>query len=109
MSKQTKLPKFQQTKTNSFRRLRLNVELTQMQLAGKIGVAVSTIRRWEQGQAEPTMTVTQMRNFCEAVNQNFNDLPKSFLLSNESSLESKPRVSGRESLSLHLTTNHQSN
>jgi len=54
--------------TNSpFRRYRLNAKLSQEELARDIGVAVSTIRRWEKGQAEPTMTVTQMKNFCNAV------------------------------------------
>ncbi|MDJ0904217.1 MAG: helix-turn-helix transcriptional regulator, partial [Xenococcus sp. MO_188.B8] len=35
----------------------LTAQLSQEQLARDIGVAVSTIRRWEKGQAEPTMTV----------------------------------------------------
>ena len=66
--------------TNSpFKRLRLAAKLSQEQLAREIGVAVSTIRRWEKGQAEPTMTVAQMKAFCQAVNQKFENLPDSFL------------------------------
>ena len=66
--------------TNSpFKRLRLNARLSQEQLAREIGVAVSTIRRWEKGQAEPTMTVTQMKNFCKAVKLNFEELPESLM------------------------------
>ena len=66
--------------TNSpFKRLRLNGRLTQEELAREIGVAVSTIRRWEKGQAEPTMTVAQMKKFCDAVKQTFEELPESLM------------------------------
>lgn len=76
----TRPKKSQRQETNSpFKRLRLNVKLSQEQLAREIGVAVSTIRRWEKGQAEPTMTVLQMKEFCKAVKKNFDDLPKSLL------------------------------
>ncbi len=64
-----------------FKQLRLNAKITQEQLARDIGVAVSTIRRWEKGQAEPTLTVQQMKaalsdrpNFFESVTQLFNYL-----------------------------------
>lgn len=62
-----------------FRQLRLSARLSQEKLASQIGVAVSTIRRWEKGQAEPTMTVAQMKAFCQAVNKNLDELPNSFL------------------------------
>ncbi|NJK54616.1 MAG: helix-turn-helix transcriptional regulator [Pleurocapsa sp. SU_5_0] len=76
----TRPKKSQRQETNSpFKRLRLNVKLSQEQLAREIGVAVSTIRRWEKGQAEPTMTVLQMKEFCKAVKKNFDDLPNSLL------------------------------
>ena len=76
----TRPKKSQRQETNSpFKRLRLNVKLSQEQLAREIGVAVSTIRRWEKGQAEPTMTVSQMKQFCKAVEKNFEDLPDSLL------------------------------
>ena len=66
--------------TNSpFKRYRLKAKLSQEALAMDIGVAVSTIRRWEKGQAEPTMTVAQMKNFCNAVKQNFEELPESLM------------------------------
>lgn len=81
----TRPKKSQRQETNSpFKRLRLNVKLSQEQLAREIGVAVSTIRRWEKGQAEPTMTVSQMKKFCDAVQKNFNDLPDSLLPPNGS-------------------------
>lgn len=76
----TRPKKSQPQETNSpFKKLRLNVKLSQEQLAREIGVAVSTIRRWEKGQAEPTMTVNQMKEFCRAVKQKFDELPNSLL------------------------------
>lgn len=81
----TRPKKSQRQETNSpFKRLRLNVKLSQEQLAREIGVAVSTIRRWEKGQAEPTMTVLQMKEFCRAVKKSFEELPNSLLPSNSS-------------------------
>lgn len=66
--------------TNSpFKRMRLKARLTQEQLAQEIGVAVSTIRRWEKGQAEPTMTIAQARNFTRAIGESFSNLPDSLL------------------------------
>ena len=76
----TRPKKTQIQETDSpFKKLRLSVKLSQEQLARDIGVAVSTIRRWEKGQAEPTMTVAQMKAFCVAVQQRFEDLPDSLL------------------------------
>ena len=65
-----------------FKQLRLNAKITQEQLARDIGVAVSTIRRWEKGQAEPTMTVLQMKSFCDSVQITLDELPDSLLPKN---------------------------
>lgn len=66
--------------TNSpLKRMRLDARLSQEAIARDIGVAVSTIRRWEKSQAEPTMTVQQMKSFCEAVGKSLNELPDSLL------------------------------
>ncbi|NES93297.1 MAG: helix-turn-helix transcriptional regulator [Okeania sp. SIO2B9] len=62
-----------------FKQMRLDAQLSQEALAQKIGVAVSTIRRWEKGLAEPTMTVVQLKGFLNAVNVNFQELPDSLL------------------------------
>ena len=62
-----------------FKQLRLNAKITQEQLARDIGVAVSTIRRWEKGQAEPTLTVQQMKAFCQTVQTSLNQLPNSLI------------------------------
>lgn len=76
----TRPKKDQPQQTNSpFKKLRLKAQLSQEQLAREIGVAVSTVRRWEKGQAEPTMTVLQMKNFCKAVDRSLEDLPDSLL------------------------------
>ncbi len=72
----------QQTTNSPFKQLRLNAQLSQEQLARDIGVAISTIRRWEKGQAEPTMTVIQMKSFCESVHITLERLPDSLLPSN---------------------------
>jgi transcriptional regulator with XRE-family HTH domain len=64
-----------QSTDNEFKKLRKKARLTQEQLAREIGVAVSTIRRWEHGQSEPTMTVEQMERFCAAVGKPFGNLP----------------------------------
>ena len=72
--------KSQIQETNSpLKKLRLSAKLSQEQLAITVGVAVSTIRRWEKGQAEPTMTIEQMKAFCTAVHQKFEELPDSLL------------------------------
>ena len=68
-----------QTTNSPFKRLRLNAQLTQEHLAKNLGVAVSTIRRWEKGQAEPTMTVVQMKSFCQSVQITLDNLPNSLL------------------------------
>jgi transcriptional regulator with XRE-family HTH domain len=58
------------------KQLRLEAGLSQEALAIAIRVAVSTIRRWEQSNCEPTMTVRQMRKFCAAVAVRFDQLPE---------------------------------
>ena len=62
-----------------FKKLRLEAGLSQDDLVRLMGVANSTIRRWERGEAEPTMTVAQMKAFCKAVNKSLDELPDSLL------------------------------
>ncbi|WP_293359848.1 MULTISPECIES: helix-turn-helix transcriptional regulator [unclassified Microcoleus] len=57
-----------------FRRLREDANLSQEELAVRMGVSASSVRRWEKGD-EPTMTVRQMRDFCRLVRVSFDDLP----------------------------------
>jgi transcriptional regulator with XRE-family HTH domain len=48
--------------------------LSQEELAVRMGVSASSVRRWEKGD-EPTMTVRQMRDFCRLVGVSFDELP----------------------------------
>lgn len=66
-----------------FKKLRLEVKLSQEQLSREIGVAVSSVRRWEKG-AEPTLTIEQMKEFCRAVKVSFADLPNKLGYKNNS-------------------------
>jgi transcriptional regulator with XRE-family HTH domain len=62
-----------------FKKLRLAAGLSQDDLVRLMGVANSTIRRWDKGEAEPTMTVYQMKAFCKAVNKSLDELPDSLI------------------------------
>ncbi|ELS02361.1 putative transcriptional regulator [Xenococcus sp. PCC 7305] len=76
----TRPKKGEVVETNSpFKRMRLDAHMTQEQLARDIEVAVSTVRRWEKGQTEPTFTIAQMKNFCKATEKSFADLPDSLI------------------------------
>ena len=89
----TRPKKGETQETNSpFKQFRLNVELSQEALARDIGVAVSTIRRWEKGQAEPTMTVAQMKSFCSAIGLSLDDLPDTLLPASEAKKNNGDRV-----------------
>ena len=37
----------------NLKKLRLEAELTQMKLAAKVGVSITTIRNWENGVSDP--------------------------------------------------------
>ncbi len=72
--------KGQLQETNSpLRKLRLAAGLSQEDLVRVMGIANSTIRRWEKGDVEPTMTISQMKAFCKAINKNFEELPDSLI------------------------------
>ncbi len=68
-----------QTTNSPVKKLRLEAKLSQEALARIIGVAVSTIRRWEKGEAEPTMTIAQTKSFCRIFKINIDTLPDSLL------------------------------
>jgi transcriptional regulator with XRE-family HTH domain len=72
--------KGQQQETDSpFKKLREAAGLSQEDLVRLMGVSVSTISRWERGLSEPTMTVSQMKAFCKAVNKTLDELPDSLI------------------------------
>ncbi|HEY9804792.1 MAG TPA: helix-turn-helix transcriptional regulator [Leptolyngbyaceae cyanobacterium] len=64
----------QQGQITLLRELREKTAFTQEAMAVHIGVAVSTYRRWENGQ-EPAMTRLQWKKYCSAVGVDFNQLP----------------------------------
>ncbi|MDJ0714336.1 MAG: helix-turn-helix transcriptional regulator [Prochloraceae cyanobacterium] len=68
-----------QNTDSPFKQLRLAAGLSQEDLVRLMGVSVSSISRWERGEAEPTMTVYQMKAFCKAVNRSLDELPDSLL------------------------------
>lgn len=57
------------------RDLRERVQFTQEQLAVRLKVSTSTLRRWENGDVEPALTREQWQEFCDAVGVSFADLP----------------------------------
>lgn len=64
------------------KQLREEAGLTQSQLAVAIGVATTTISRWEQtGEkaTEPAMTAAEWIRFCRAVGIQWADIPKYFI------------------------------
>ena len=60
------------------KRLREAAELSQQELATRIGVGITTISRWERGVSPATMTVTQMRALCRELGVSFEELPDDF-------------------------------
>ncbi|WP_322743347.1 helix-turn-helix domain-containing protein [Sphaerospermopsis aphanizomenoides] len=57
------------------RTLREKSGLSQEQLAVALGVGSSTLRRWENGGAEPSMTKKQWDILCNQLGKKFDELP----------------------------------
>lgn len=55
--------------------------LSQARLAAKIGVAPSTLNRWEKidDGVEPAMTAKEWMRFCHAVGISWRDIPSHFV------------------------------
>jgi len=60
------------------KRLREAAGLSQQELAYRIGVAVTTISRWERGASPAMMTVPQTRALCRELGISFDELPDNF-------------------------------
>jgi transcriptional regulator with XRE-family HTH domain len=69
-----KKDKKQQEVVSPLRILRERANLTQEQLGVRLGVAGSTIRRWESG-TEPAMTRRQWKIFCQETGVIWDELP----------------------------------
>ncbi|HBL15165.1 MAG TPA: XRE family transcriptional regulator [Cyanobacteria bacterium UBA11162] len=63
------------------KRLREEAGLSQQALSHKIGVAVTTISRWERGVSVAMLTVPQMKALCKALGKSIEELPDEFGLS----------------------------
>lgn len=64
---------------NLFKYYRLKFGITQRKLAAELAVAVSTIRRWEKGTAEPTFTIYQTKKLCRLYHLSLERFPDSFI------------------------------
>jgi putative transcriptional regulator len=66
--------------TNSpLKQLRLRARLSQEGLAEIIDSTAYSIRRWEKGKAEPTLTIWQTKKLCVALKTSFYHLPDSLM------------------------------
>lgn len=62
-------------KETQFKRLRKSIMRSQQQMAEDLGVAVSTIRRWDKGVCEPTFTLEQTRMLIRISEKGLGALP----------------------------------
>jgi len=70
--------------SSPLKELREAANLNQDQLSIRLGVSISTLRRWEVGDVEPEMTREQWEEFCRAVGVAFDELPKKLNLRSQS-------------------------
>lgn len=65
---------------NEIRQMRQKSFLTQEDFAKTLGVAVSTVNRWEMDKARPNMkAMKQIKQFCESNNIQYEDVEKVWL------------------------------
>ncbi|MBW4420982.1 MAG: helix-turn-helix domain-containing protein [Myxacorys californica WJT36-NPBG1] len=60
---------------NWVRKLRIRANLTQEELSVRLKISSATLRKWEHGAIEPSMTWKQWTVFCEVVGVPFEQLP----------------------------------
>lgn len=60
------------------KKLREAAGLSQQELASRIGVAVSTLSRWERGKSPAMMTVRQMKLLLKELGKTLDELPDDF-------------------------------
>lgn len=60
------------------KKLREEVGLSQQELASRIGIAVSTLSRWERGKSPAMMTVRQIKLLCRELGKTLDELPEEF-------------------------------
>lgn len=60
------------------KKLREEAGLSQQALSHRIGVAVTTISRWERGESVAMLTVPQMKALCKVFGKSIEELPDEF-------------------------------
>ncbi len=60
------------------KKLREEAGLSQQALSHRIGVAVTTISRWERGESVAMLTVPQMKALCKVFGKSVEELPDEF-------------------------------
>ena len=64
--------------TVTFKHLRKQAGLSQEALARLVDVSGKTVSNWERGISIPSLTVSQMKILCDALNVTLSDLPDDF-------------------------------
>ena len=65
---------------DEIKKLRTRCFLTQEEFARKIGVAFSTVNRWEQGKSKPNfVAMKNIKAFCEENNIAYTDIEDAWL------------------------------
>jgi transcriptional regulator with XRE-family HTH domain len=67
-----------QENESPLKRLREEAGLSQQALSHRIGVAVTTISRWERGESVAMLTVPQMKALCKVFGKSIEELPDEF-------------------------------
>jgi putative transcriptional regulator len=60
------------------KKLREEAGLSQQALSHRIGVAVTTISRWERGESVAMLTVPQMKALCKVFGKTIEEMPDEF-------------------------------
>lgn len=78
---------------NEIRLIRQKALLTQETFAKELGVAFSTVNRWESGRAHPNMTgMNRLKQFCDSRQLSFDELQTAWL-SEENALSREKKLS----------------
>ena len=78
---------------NEIRLIRQQALLTQETFAKELGVAFSTVNRWESGRAHPNMTgMNRLKQFCDSRQLSFDELQTAWL-SEENALSREKKLS----------------
>lgn len=60
------------------KKLREEAGLSQQALSHRIGVAVTTISRWERGESVAMLTMPQIKALCQVFGKSIEELPDEF-------------------------------